>query len=1709
VTLSVPASALGNVNTAIAIPGIAAAVIDTDSESVDYLMVEGLPVGAVLSDGTRTFTAASGSTGVDVKAWTLSLLTVKSAAGSAADFTLTVRSRSKEASGPTSADATKAIAVSVNGAPTDVLLGLAAPQFKEGDVGVLVGTLSVTDPGDATGTYVYSVTGAEAARFTVRNGNQLWLAAGTTLDYEAGAVTVGIHVDDKTTGTTLPYDDAVVVRPADVNEPLIAVRDNDGAANVVADGAGVGTVVGITAYSADPDGRAVSYSLTGNPYGWFAVNATTGVVSVASGQVVQYETNQGPLSVTVQASNAGSDTLVATTFSIVVNDVNETPAFTSAASAGIAEGSYGASTVIANLTSSDPDLPTSIYGAAANRSYAIVAGDTGRFGTSGSNLIVKSGAAFDYEGVRTYALTLRVTDGGGAWSDQAFTVNVGNVNEDPYGIYDADGAGNGVTEGAGIGTYTGVTVRASDPDGDALTYAITGDQLGWFRVDPGTGAVYTRAGIDYEQTSNGLVSINVQASDPAGRAVAMNSVVIGVGDVNETPWITSGASATISENAGYGSYVATIGSADPDTAGSAYGTSGHGYAIVGGDSARFYVSGNAIYTYGGLDYEAQTAYGFAIRVTDNYGNPGAQSADQWFTAYVGNVDEKPSAPGTSDGGYDYYITENQGWSIGLVGSTDPDGTDVDYDFAAGGNPYGWFDRWQGGGNTGGLGLIGSRDFDSIRPYLTMESAHRGYVTVNVIGVDRAGTVSDPRTVRLHFDNVNDVAPSQPWVSPSTTTFEESYYGGATRTLVATIGSDDGDGGLTGVSYGLSSNPGGLFEIVGNQVWVRDGVYIDYDALTTGGTQLTTAIGVYAWDGAYGSAVADIPITFNNRNDEPTYFSTWPAEIVLTENATPGPIVGNARATDRDGFPITYSLIGNTNGFGITQSGDIFIAGIVDFEVEGNYLIDNGTHAGAKVFSLSVNATDGGYSSGTSVQVYIYDVNLQVWSPTGNGGEYLNPRYQPEWYSSYVGDGPIPNTGPSTVAAAGMPTAAGVQPGGSVSLRPGGYNSWYNEYVLRDTWTGGAIAHYGEYSNYEGQTHNRPETSANYAAGYVKSGAWGDFRVYSPDENNTNTVFAGGWPIAFDLGGDGLALTRAFEGQVFFDQNGDGMRDRTAWIGATDGLLALDRNGNGVIDDGAEIAFKGDTPGAATDLEGLAAYDSNRDGVLDASDTRFGEFLLWQDADQDGVSDAGELKTLARAGIASLALIGMPTGQTFGSGESAIVGSSTYTTADGQRRMLGDVVLGYLPASPPTAQPVALDAAVRVAYDRDGDGVIGSGEAVADEAALAGYDSNGDGAVDGADARFYDLRAWRDANANGRAEADELTGLDQVAPTGVRIAGYAAAVAKTTPEPVAPVAVAPAEIDIAPAAPAAGATALASVTDATAEIDWSHLDFDRKAKKYLLQVAGGAITVRPRKGSGVEDAAADRLGAASVLSFRNGSYGMLSPIVLDLDGDGVELQSAKKSHARFDMDGDGSRDDAGWVGKGDGLLVIDRNGDGQITDASELSFLSEVKGARSDLEGLAALDANHDGTIDAKDARFGELKVWADRNRDGTTQPGELMTLADAGIAAIGLKATAMPAQALAVGSNAVLATATFTRTNGRLATLADVALAFRPLAPVKTVTKLASNDPGDLGAASPYDDRIAAMVQAMGGFGSGFGAAVGTIERYGQAQPVTFDFFAG
>ena len=152
------------------------------------------------------------------------------------------------------------------------------------------------------------------------------------------------------------------------------------------------------------------------------------------------------------------------------------------------------------------------------------------------------------------------------------------------------------------------------------------------------------------------------------------------------------------------------------------------------------------------------------------------------------------------------------------------------------------------------------------------------------------------------------------------------------------------------------------------------------------------------------------------------------------------------------------------------------------------------------------------------------------------------------------------------------------------------------------------------------------------------------------------------PLVLDLDGDGIELTTS-SAAVLFDHNADGIKTGTQWVKADDGILVRDLNGNGTVDSGRELMgdqtiittlnAQGQSIStlAANGFEALRALDADAlgdaNGMFDANDVAYGELKVWRDLNQDGVSQANELQTLADAGVTAINLTQTPTQVTQG------------------------------------------------------------------------------------------------------------------------------------------------------------------------------------------------------------------------------------------------------------------------------------------------------------------------------------------------------------------------------------------------------------------------------------------------------------------------------
>ncbi|WP_375411246.1 calcium-binding protein, partial [uncultured Bradyrhizobium sp.] len=173
------------------------------------------------------------------------------------------------------------------------------------------------------------------------------------------------------------------------------------------------------------------------------------------------------------------------------------------------------------------------------------------------------------------------------------------------------------------------------------------------------------------------------------------------------------------------------------------------------------------------------------------------------------------------------------------------------------------------------------------------------------------------------------------------------------------------------------------------------------------------------------------------------------------------------------------------------------------------------------------------------------------------------------------------------------------------------------------------------------------------------------------------------PLVLDLDGNGIPLTGRDSSGVVFDINNNQFAAPVGWVDANDGILVRDLNGNGKIDNDSEM-FGGPQAGGFAQL---ATLDGNHDGKVDASDNGLADFngdgvvdvsdtldslKIWVDANQDGVTDAGELHALSDYDIVSIAVGSTPS--TITDSGNDIIATGTFKRADGSTGMVGEVQL---------------------------------------------------------------------------------------------------------------------------------------------------------------------------------------------------------------------------------------------------------------------------------------------------------------------------------------------------------------------------------------------------------------------------------------------------
>ena len=388
----------------------------------------------------------------------------------------------------------------------------------------------------------------------------------------------------------------------------------------------VGTQVGITALATDPDGTdTVSYALDDNAGGRFAIDANTGVVTVAG--AIDREA-AGSYAITIRATS--SDTSFTTlTLAISISDVDEfdvtAPTDVNGAANAVNENAANGTLVGITASASDADATTNTV------TYALTDDAGGRFTINANSgvVTVANGSLLDREAAASHNITVRATSADGSTADTTLTINVTDVDEfDVTAPTDVNGAANAVNENAANGTLVGVTASASDADAttNTVTYALTDDAGGRFTINANSGVVTVANGSLLDREAAASHNITVRATSADG-STADTTFTVTLNDVDEfdvgAVTDSNAAPNTVGENATVGTVVGLTGLAtDADATNNTItysldDTAGGRFAI---DSNTGVVTVNAA-----LDYETATSHAVTVRATSSDGSFYTQS----------------------------------------------------------------------------------------------------------------------------------------------------------------------------------------------------------------------------------------------------------------------------------------------------------------------------------------------------------------------------------------------------------------------------------------------------------------------------------------------------------------------------------------------------------------------------------------------------------------------------------------------------------------------------------------------------------------------------------------------------------------------------------------------------------------------------------------------------------------------------------------------------------------------------------------------------------------------------------------------------------------------------------------------------------------------------------------------------------------------------
>lgn len=366
--------------------------------------------------------------------------------------------------------------------------------------GTFIGQIQANDPDNGQQLNFSIVGGNDNNTFALSPTGTLTVNNKELLDFETRqSFNLTVKVQDN--GQPAMYSTAnIAITVLDVNENPVVSNQNFTVTSSSQNGTIVGTVI-----ASDPDHNQVLQYVftTGNQNNVFNININTGIISVANSSLLS---SASQYILTVKVTDNGNPQLFSTcSVTINVIQINLAPVI-NAQTFSINENSE-TGTVVGQVQATDPNVGQVL-------TYALISGNMyGTFSINSSGLIVvANNFALDYELIRTFNLTIRVTDNGSPQlSSQAIiTVNVNNINEAPV---ITPNQSFDVLSTAPHGYVIG-TVQAQDPENNTLLFEIIGGNLyNTFAIQSSTGQIIVADANQLKRLANKTIVLNIRASD--------------------------------------------------------------------------------------------------------------------------------------------------------------------------------------------------------------------------------------------------------------------------------------------------------------------------------------------------------------------------------------------------------------------------------------------------------------------------------------------------------------------------------------------------------------------------------------------------------------------------------------------------------------------------------------------------------------------------------------------------------------------------------------------------------------------------------------------------------------------------------------------------------------------------------------------------------------------------------------------------------------------------------------------------------------------------------------------------------------------------------------------------------------------------------------------------------------------------------------------